>query len=358
MAFETIDLVFRYGAVTALLVFAVLLLRGHRDSWPGRLGIATALCTAAYLICSVSDNYWVELILMPACIANAALVWMFGLSLFEDRFRAEPWHWGVLIFLLVRGYWNILLGPLGVPHLPTYLNGTHQIVLVGMGVHLAWVAWRGRADDLIEDRRRFRLLFIAFLATMMLVVGAYELQIGDGPPAFELQLLQAVVIWFVAVALLVRAATLSPDALFFPTAAAPTQDEADEPQPHAVRQIAARDLEALEVWLGKREGLFTPALTIGSLAEQLKIPEHRLRRLINQELKFRNFNDFLNQYRTEEAKQRLRDPELARLPILTIAMDLGYGSIGPFNRAFKERQGMTPSTYRLGIESGEPRDAS
>eukprot|EP00439_Symbiodinium_sp_Y106_P089669 s1_g2205.t1 len=358
MAFETIDLVFRYGAVTALLVFAILLLRGHRDSWPGRLGIATAVCTAAYLICSVSDNYWVELILMPACIANAALVWMFGLSLFQDRFRPEPWHWGVLAFLLVRGYWNMLLGPLGVPHLPAYLNGAHQIVLVGMGLHLAWVAWRGRADDLIEDRRRFRLLFIAFLATMMLVVGAYELQIGDGPPAFELQLLQALVIWFVAVALLVRAATLSPDALFFPSVEDLGHEESEAGRPSAAEQTSVRDLEALQVWIGRREGLFTPSLTIGMLADQVKIPEHRLRRLINTELKFRNFNDFLNQYRIEEAKQRLRDAELARLPILTIAMDLGYGSIGPFNRAFKERQGMTPSAYRLGTEAGAPHDAA
>lgn len=357
MEFATIDLVFRYGAVTALVVVGVLLLRDHRRSWPGRLGIATALCTAAYLICSASDNYWVELILMPACVANAALVWMFGLSLFEDRFRPERWHWGVLVFLLVRGYWNALLGPLGLPHLPDLLNGAHQVVVLGMGMHLVWVAWRGRADDLIEDRRRFRLLFIAFLATMMLVVGAYEIQIGDGVPAFELRLLQAIAIWFVAVALLVRAATLSPEALFFPTAGAPTQDEPDALRPSAAKQIAARDLEALNVWIGKREGLFTPSLTIGLLANQVKIPEHRLRRLINQELRFRNFNDFLNQYRIEEAKQRLRDPELARLPILTIAMDLGYGSIGPFNRAFKERQGETPSTYRLGTAENAARGA-
>jgi AraC-like DNA-binding protein len=32
--------------------------------------------------------------------------------------------------------------------------------------------------------------------------------------------------------------------------------------------------------------------------------------------------------------------------VLTIALEVGYGSIGPFNRAFKERFGVTPTEYR------------
>ena len=30
----------------------------------------------------------------------------------------------------------------------------------------------------------------------------------------------------------------------------------------------------------------------------------------------------------------------------TIALDAGFGSLGPFNRAFREAEGMTPSEYR------------
>ena len=36
----------------------------------------------------------------------------------------------------------------------------------------------------------------------------------------------------------------------------------------------------------------------------------------------------------------------AHLPVLTIALDCGYGSIGPFNRAFKARYGITPGQFR------------
>jgi AraC-like DNA-binding protein len=71
-----------------------------------------------------------------------------------------------------------------------------------------------------------------------------------------------------------------------------------------------------------------------------------LRRVINQGLGFRNFNDFLHTHRLREAAGRLGDPQLRRIPVLTIALEVGYGSIGPFNRAFKERFGVTPTEYR------------
>jgi AraC-like DNA-binding protein len=34
------------------------------------------------------------------------------------------------------------------------------------------------------------------------------------------------------------------------------------------------------------------------------------------------------------------------VPILTIALDAGFQSLGPFNRAFKSQAGMTPSEFR------------
>jgi AraC-like DNA-binding protein len=88
------------------------------------------------------------------------------------------------------------------------------------------------------------------------------------------------------------------------------------------------------------------SLTIIELAGLLGTQEHVLRRVINHGLGFRNFNDFLHTHRLNEAAERLGDPQLRRTPVLTIALEAGYGSIGPFNRAFKERFGMTPTEFR------------
>jgi AraC-like DNA-binding protein len=87
-------------------------------------------------------------------------------------------------------------------------------------------------------------------------------------------------------------------------------------------------------------------VTIGTLATKLGIPEYRLRRLINQRLGYRNFNVFLNEHRIAEAKAALADPSQAEVPVITIAMDAGFQSLGPFNRAFKATTGITPTEYR------------
>jgi AraC-like DNA-binding protein len=87
-------------------------------------------------------------------------------------------------------------------------------------------------------------------------------------------------------------------------------------------------------------------VTIGTLATKLSIPEYRLRRLINHQLGYRNFNVFLNNHRIEEAKAALADPAQAEVPVITIAMDAGFASLGPFNRAFKATTGLTPTEYR------------
>jgi AraC-like DNA-binding protein len=87
-------------------------------------------------------------------------------------------------------------------------------------------------------------------------------------------------------------------------------------------------------------------LSITSLSQTLGVQEYRLRRLINGQLGHRNFSAFVNGYRLVEAEAALADPSQAEVPILTIALDAGFGSIGPFNRAFKAHTGLTPTEYR------------
>jgi YesN/AraC family two-component response regulator len=75
-------------------------------------------------------------------------------------------------------------------------------------------------------------------------------------------------------------------------------------------------------------------LTIRELSEMLSEQEYKVRRLIKGELGFRNFNDFLNKYRVNEAYEILSDPSQTRKTIREIAYGLRYQSIGPFNKAF------------------------
>jgi len=105
------------------------------------------------------------------------------------------------------------------------------------------------------------------------------------------------------------------------------------------------ELDKLNLFIEEKK--FTETnLTIKKLAINLSIPEHQLRELINQQLGFKNFSSFLNSHRVPAACSQFQDINNIRKPILSIALDLGYGSIGPFNRAFKDIAGKTPTEYR------------
>ncbi|MEQ1617036.1 MAG: helix-turn-helix domain-containing protein [Terricaulis sp.] len=47
-----------------------------------------------------------------------------------------------------------------------------------------------------------------------------------------------------------------------------------------------------------------------------------------------------------EAKAAFADPSKRAVPISTIALDAGFASLGPFNRAFKAETDKTPSEHR------------
>ena len=108
----------------------------------------------------------------------------------------------------------------------------------------------------------------------------------------------------------------------------------------------SKNAEKLDRLLTEREIFRDSSLSIVSLASTLSVPEYRLRHLINGELGYKNFNTLLNDHRVKAAETLFLDENKDHLPILTIALDVGYSSIAPFNRAFKQRHRMTPSEFR------------
>lgn len=86
-------------------------------------------------------------------------------------------------------------------------------------------------------------------------------------------------------------------------------------------------------------------LTLPKLAEMLDMPTYQLSQVINEHLA-KNFSDFVNQYRVNEAKQLLTDPKFGHYKIAGIAFESGFNNLSSFNTAFKKRVALTPSQYR------------
>lgn len=86
-------------------------------------------------------------------------------------------------------------------------------------------------------------------------------------------------------------------------------------------------------------------LTLSQLADRLSISSHNLSEVLNTKLN-QNFFDFINQYRVEEVKKGLADPEKQYFTVLAIGFDAGFNSKTAFNTIFKKYTKMTPSEYR------------
>ena len=364
------DLALR-GAVAGLLLFhgVHLLLPGPRLA--ARFTLAGFVASvAAYLACQRPEMLLqlprpLALALLTLTVGSAAWLWAAARAVFDDGFRfgwVEAAGVGGLVLLGLAG--NLPYFPPGDGPFLQHAPGSavalwalaHRVATVAFSVAALAEVLRGWQADLVAPRRaarRWVALGIGVYATLALVV---ELALQDQPVGRLLPALHVAGIGLIALGLallLARhslATVLGPD----PTpdspaaAAAPPSGPPGAPARPARHAAALARLDAAMTQdrLYRREGL-----TLADLAAHLNLGEAGLRELINQQQGFRNFNDFLHHHRLQEATERLLHEDG---PILSIALDCGYGSIGPFNRAFKQRLGMTPTEFRAGSRLARP----
>lgn len=275
---------------------------------------------------------WVAL-----AVGNAVGFWCLVRLLFDEDFRLRARHLGAWAGVASLGAAYCLL-PRSV-----WLEGALRAAPLLCTAASVWVVVRGWSADLLERRRRLRLtLVLGGAAYTVLGVG---LRLSDGGAALALLDLLGLGL----VVGLGSAALLGPEAprwqqdLLPEPAAAATEPE-PEPEPDA--DPDADLLARLAPHMREHQPYRDEGLSLAGLAAQLAVPEYRLRRAINQGLGFRNFNAYLNQWRLEQACAALAEPTRRAQTVLAIALEAGFGSIGPFNRAFKAQTGQTPTEYR------------
>ncbi len=85
-------------------------------------------------------------------------------------------------------------------------------------------------------------------------------------------------------------------------------------------------------------------LSLTEVAKQLKTNPTIVSKVINQGFAL-NFNDFINHYRIEAVKEKLKAGEQKIQTLLGIAYDCGFNSKATFNRAFKKSTGQSPKEW-------------
>lgn len=338
------------GIAMVALLFLVIAARG---GWRLRADLLLMLtCVAAYLACSSPalrcGTEPGALPLVLAALAFPFVFWRLASVVLEDD-RHIPWlAWTGAAVMVTCGLLAVLDYLPVPPHWRPVFGGLSKLMAIGFLGSAGVRAWRSREGDLIDARRRLRWVVIGALGFYSLAVIMVEIYLQRSAPPRWLDLLNISLIDLTLLAngvLLLEMRPQAQEALFKPAAVSAPVPQV-EPLPAGTVVADAMLVERLATLMRDQHLYRDPELSVRSLASALEVPEYVLRRLILARLGHRHFASFVNDYRLREVTARMADPALNRRPILTLALEAGFGSIGPFNRFFRERHGMTPSEFR------------
>jgi len=332
------------SSITVFLLIAGQALRDKTNDRSKYLLMATAFSLASGLMMGISlepgSAPIFRLTFRFFDLPSTGLLWWFILSLLDDHFKIGRLAWAGMIAVLIPStiFW---LEDMGVPDLLfpgiDYLN---PLIFTALLIHILWVGLSGLKDDLINRRREVRLWIVVLLTLTAAasIIAGYTLD-GDAR-----RLVRGLIILPSALLMFFWSTRFVPSVLQF---ASP--DQGPDHGLDTMAGIDPRDGAAYKRLLNIMEtekAYLDPDLSVSQLAERVGVPPHQLRNLINRGLKFRNFTAFLASYRIAAVKQALADPEKARIPILTLAMDTGFASLTTFNRTFKNETGQTAGEFR------------
>jgi len=353
-----------HGAACGLfLLIACLTWRDRRQTRVGRLSAALTLSAAASAVNSVPGFGQAEVVWRAPVLALAAgsvvVFWLWARIVFDDDFILRARH-AALWALSVAGELFSAYGCAKWPRAGSLADLVVQLVGVGLAVLAitqTMATWRG---DLVIGRRRLRAAVLLASVVYISIDAIYNSGLGSlavTPAAFDaIRALGLCALAMLAAWRLLQVAPIEPATSVRPRG---TDFTASASGPKSAPQgVTPLLLKRLEQLMTDERVFRQERLTIGALASRLAVPEERLRRAIHEGLGYRNFNAFINHYRLEDAKAALSDPSQCEVPVLTIAMDSGFQSLGPFNRAFKADTGLTPTEYRRMAQKMPAADAS
>ena len=334
--FETLDLILRSACIGICLLLIVHFLSIRPISRKSISTIAMFLASGSMILVTAmtaSEMFGqssIYLFFKQMTIATSAPLIAWGLlELFEDDFEIEGWQ---IAFVSISFVSHFLI------HVHPVFDLFCHVSNVLIYAYVGYVAFATHKHDLVDERCRIRKTFMGGAALAGITFTSMHLLIGDGNLPIWYFLFKALVILGLAINFAYWALSVRERLWALPQNRAAVNPESLNP---AELSLLTRLQESMSNQIWRQEGL-----TIGRLAEALDAPEHRLRKVINQGLGYRNFAAFVNEHRIGAACEVLSDPVKADIPIINIAYDVGYASLGPFNRAFREIVGESPTEYR------------
>lgn len=88
-----------------------------------------------------------------------------------------------------------------------------------------------------------------------------------------------------------------------------------------------------------------PDLNLNNVAQRLGLTATETSRVIK-EGSGKHFRAYVNEFRVEAVKQKLRDADYRSVSVLAISLESGFNSESSFYRIFKAATGLSPTDFR------------
>jgi AraC-like DNA-binding protein len=345
--------IFSVSQLTWLILFLAIY---HSSSVSARLFAALLFGVICYQLLPFTVYVWhwgsVNHIVVIASISNPGFLWLFSRSLFCDNERLRWWHYALVVVYVCMAETGVIISNFTDPQNRIPLSAIEsvvyflvpQVIKLSMVGHVILLSIQGWRADLIESRRQYRGIFVAISSVVACVALVSELWLHQ---PLQSSLLSTSVISLLFMAFNLGNFTLKPGILAQQVVGEksspdPAPMAADGEDQSDLDEVLARLSELIETQhIYKEHGL-----TVTQLAERVEVPAYRLRKVINQQLNYSNFNQYLNKHRIQDACKQLVAPKTQHLPILSIALDVGFRSLSSFNKTFKEQMDKTPTEFR------------
>ncbi len=336
--------VWRFTAAVVLALLGAALVRDHASDPSAWISAFLIACVVGHLVSPLLLRGGApSLMTHPVVLLGLAVpfaFWLLAQVHFDDDFRFGPAHWVILLAFVGVRYLSWLVA-VEVLNNGAFGPGSHRfwsvlsrIVSLVVVMHALIRVYVGAGSDLVLPRLKARYLLLVVTGTYIVVELLGEVWIGGSSAEGLADRVHSMAVLVLVLGVALLSLRAAPEILR-PARAAFDGPALDPALAERLREL----IEVTEVF--REEGL-----AIGSLAERLGAQEYKVRQLINAQLGFKNFNAFLNRFRVAAAEKVLADPGKAHLGVAEVAYQVGYRSLGTFNRAFKELTGRTPSEYR------------
>ncbi len=365
------------GAVfSGLLFFRYFKQRKPADFWLAMLLalLCSSLITPFIGFANVYDrNQWLTYFPFQITYGYSVCVWFYVLSLTNSKHKLTAKDWLLFTPTLVYLIFRLTLFAQSL-EFKDWFNKNYYLPIVNPIVFVSEFVWnliflalslrhykkyRKWLDENYSDTEKIKFdwlrNFLYIFTFVFILSGIFDFTDSfifklSYIQYFYFQLILALTTYYLAVAGYLRSQTIE---LSFGSATESLESEQTVAVSLRKNLLAEDELAKLKYKLqnlmSSQRPFLNSQLTLTDLSRKLGVNSAVLSYVINSGFN-KNFNDFINEYRINEVKEKLNSGTKGNFSLLEIALDCGFNSKATFNRAFMKFVNISPKEFQEKIK--------